>query len=182
MNVIRCYYRINTSFRRVWIICVLCEQQVSQVVNFILYIYRSQMEYLGMFATYFGTSLVTTRLLLKQDEIANLGKTFAQAGIIAMGMVIFTLLLNMLRAYRVCEAKGDQKKSTGLSSGLILSVWACFFGLTIFVLMNMITPITSVITAILPFLKDYIGVVIGLGVAIFGLIGYWFGRIFTSLC
>jgi type III secretory pathway component EscS len=140
------------------------------------------MEYLGMFASYFGTSLVTTRLILKQDEVSSLGKTFAQAGIIAAGMLIFTLLLNMLRAYRVCTATGGQKKSLGVSSGFVLSMWAIIFATTIFVLMSMFTPVTSIITAILPFLKDYVGVVLGLGVAIFGILGYWFGRIFTSLC
>lgn len=140
------------------------------------------MEYLGLFASYFGTSLITTRLILKQDEVASLGKTIAQAGIIAIGIMIFTLLLNMLRAYRVCPEKEGEKKSLGFSSGMSLALWATLSAVTVFILMNLTTPFTSFITAILPFLKDYVGVVIALGVAIFGFIGYWFGRIFTSLC
>lgn len=139
------------------------------------------MEYIGLLASYFGTSVVTTRLILKNEEVINLGRTFAQAGIIAAGIVIFTILLNMLRAYRVCDDKSG-KKSYGFASGISLSIFACIAAIGLFILLNMTGILANIITAILPVMADYVEFIRGFGVALAGFIGYWFGRIFISLC
>jgi len=139
------------------------------------------MEYLGMFGSYFATSVVTTTLILKNKDLINIGRTIGQAIIISIGIIIFTILFNMLRAYRSCdEVNGVRPK--GFTSGLTLSVWAVIFSMIIFVILNMTGIMVNVITIILPFLSNYVEFIKAYWVAILALIGYWFGRIFTSLC
>lgn len=140
------------------------------------------MEYFGMFVSYVATSFVTTRLIMRNEDVINLGRTFAQAGIIAVGIFAFTILLNMLRAYHVCEAKDGKNRSLGISSGISLSIFACILALCIFIWSNMTQVVVSIITAILPILTDYIEVFRGVLVALAGIIGYWIGRIFIGLC
>jgi len=139
------------------------------------------MEYLGMFGSYFATSVVTTTLILKNKDLINIGRTIGQAIIISIGIIIFTILFNMLRAYRSCdEVNGVRPK--GFTSGLTLSVWAVIFSMIIFVILNMTGIMVNVITIILPFLSNYVEFIKAYWVAILALIGYWFGRIFISLC
>lgn len=140
------------------------------------------MEYFGLLVSYFATSVITTRLILKNEEVINLGRTFAQAGIIVAGIVIFTVLLNMLRAYRVCEDNSGKKKSYGFVSGISLSIFACAAAIGLFFVLNMTGMFVNIITAILPIMGNYVEFVRGFGVALAGFIGYWFGRIFISLC
>jgi hypothetical protein len=139
------------------------------------------MEYLGMFGSYFATSIVTTTLILKNKDLVNVGRTIGQAVIISIGITIFTILFNMLRAYRSCD-EVDGVRPKGFASGLKLSIWAVMFSMTIFVILNMTSLMVNIITIILPFLSNYVEFIKAYWVAIVALIGYWFGRIFTSLC
>jgi hypothetical protein len=135
------------------------------------------MEYVGMIISYLATSVVTTRLIFKNTEIINLGSTIVQSGIIGVGIVFFTLMFNMIRAYRSCE-----NEKYGLTSGLSLSLFACIFGISMFVLLNLTGIIFNIITTILPILTDYVEVGRGILVALSAFMGYWFGRIFIKLC
>jgi len=135
-----------------------------------------------MFASYLGISVITTRLILKNEDVVNLGKTFAQSGIIAVGIIIVSVLFSMLRAYRVCETTPGEKKSLGIASGFASSIWAVIFALVVFILASMTGLLTGILTAILPFLADYVELIKGFYVALAGILGYWFGRIFTRLC
>jgi heme/copper-type cytochrome/quinol oxidase subunit 2 len=140
------------------------------------------MEYLAMFGSYLGADMITTRVIAKSDQVVDWGKVLLQATIIGTCIVIVTILLNMLRTYRVCQADKDGKKSKGAKSGMILAIWATVFALAMFFFLSFTTMGIKILTLILPFLANYVEVAKGLGVAFSGLIGYFFGRIFTGLC
>lgn len=137
------------------------------------------MEYLGLLATYFGTSVLTTRVILKNTEVISIKKIIAQATIITVGIVLCTLLLNMLRTYRTCDSKN---KTSGVGKGFGLGMIAAIFAVGLFILTNVSGVWVSIISAILPVLNNYIEIIRGLGVALIGFIGYWIGRIFISMC
>lgn len=140
------------------------------------------MEYLGMFFSYIATSVVTTRLILKNEGFISLGRIFAQAGIIAVGITLFTLIFNVIRSCHVCESVKGKKKSWGISSGFSLSIFVMIFSLCVFFLLNLTSVDVSIMTTILPILTNYVELMRGFCVAVSGLIGYWFGRIFIGIC
>ena len=142
-----------------------------------------KMEYLGMFLGYFATSVVTTRVIFKNQEVLNIGTTFIQGGIIVTGIILFTVLMTMLRAYRTCPATTPaKKKSLGFTSGLSLSVWAASFAMIYFVLGSFFSIFTNIATLILPFLANFVEFVKGFYLAIFAIIGMGIGNAFISIC
>ena len=126
-----------------------------------------------MYLSYLGSSIITTKLIFPNEDLLNIGKIFGQSGIIAVGMLIGTVLFNVIRAYRVCPAK-----SYGVASGFSLSLFAIIFAIVPFIGINMTTIVWNIFTTIIPFLSNYTELFKGLVVALMGVIGYWFGRIF----
>lgn len=150
-----------------------------------------------MFVTYCLTSVVTTKYLLKNGELFNIGLTFGQAAIIGVGILMFTVVFNMIRAYRICNistttsTRGTTTTTTtvptttkvyGVTSGFQLGILATILGLTTFIFLNMSTIWLNVLTIILPFLSNYVEVAKALVVALISLGGYGFGRIYIGLC
>lgn len=145
------------------------------------------MEYIGLFASYMITPIITTRVIFKttNEPIVDLVGIMKHSGVIIAGIVVFTLVFSMIRAARVCqkdEKDPNSKKSLGIASGFVSSIWACVFAVGVFVLFNFVSIVPKIIMTIIPILKNYFHFVEGFIVALSAIIGYWFGRIFTSLC
>jgi hypothetical protein len=139
------------------------------------------MEYLGLVAGYATTSAVTTGLILKNELTPSLLRIIGQMVIIGLGIAVFTVVFNMIRALRTCEEENGQK-SKGFISGLELSLFAIAVGLIVFVLTYMTGMIPTIINILLPFLSNYMEIVRGLVVAGSAFGGYLIGRGFIKIC
>ena len=137
-----------------------------------------------MLASYMGTAAVTTIFILKRETSAGplasleIGKLLGQAGIIMVGLIIFTILFNMLRSYRTCAVG----KTNGGLNGFKLSMFVCVAGIGAFLLLN-IPGAQNIVLALLPdTFKRFIDVAKAFVVAVVALLGYFIGRIFIAMC
>jgi hypothetical protein len=145
------------------------------------------MEYFLMIASFTAIPLIVNQYLLPESNLLLLSPLqstilpYLTIFAICLGVIV---LINMSRALRTCPSDDTKWRSLGLTSGFELGLTSSSIAIALYIFISLNPRFKEFIIQFIrfvpqPYTSDVAG---GLYLMIGGFVGYWFSRIFTTIC
>lgn len=142
------------------------------------------MESIISFLFYWSSPILMSKYLLPPQRLLLMSpfQSLVMPYLVIAAMIfVITVLFNVVKAIRTCPIEPNKPRSLGFLTGVRIAIFASLYSTIMYLIVNVFPELTSPFLAIsiLPYATE-IGK--GLYIAMAGMLGYWFGRLFTPLC